>query len=142
MYKYLSAVLLSVMSCSLQAQELSTFKQVAEAISVHGNGLRVVTNLKKCDSLLPLPLLDVVSTGVFNHVALIEGRGISFSDTRLVEKSFPQSQILYVSTDYTLSDNNSFTISSNFFDVHTYQRVGDTEMTKCLLGESVKFYTV
>lgn len=142
MLKYCGAALLTLASISAGAQELTTYQQVVDAIAKQGTGIRAVWNIKDCETDYPLDI-DAVSSMVPDAVMAIEGKYVTFADLHFTTHE-PQyvGRGVYESSKFKLLPDNSLEMTTEVLDAASFQKLGSSSQTTCILGEGAKFYTV
>ncbi len=142
MLKTVAAGLMSLACLSASAKELTSYQQVVDAISHQGKGVRVVFNVKNSKSDYPLDI-DAVGSLVPDALMAIEGKYVTFASLHFTTHE-PQynGRTIYESTKYNLTPDNVLSMTTEILDAKSFQALGNSSSTSCVLGEGVQFYTV
>ncbi|KGP63560.1 VirK protein [Legionella norrlandica] len=124
-------------SFTVQAAELGTFQEVADAVSA-GKKITFVINLKKCTSEMPLHSAIISFTP--NAVALANNNRVTASDRHFtLDDPVARGTPMFDYSKFNLDSEGEASIKTTVLNASTYERISSFQMN-CKLGEGFKVF--
>lgn len=128
---------LALISFGVQADELSTFKDVADAVSL-GKQITFVINFKQCTSEMPLGSSTVSISP--NAVAVIGNNRITASDRHFtLDDPMARGTPLYDFSKYNINSEGGASIKITVMNASNYEKLA-SYLINCELGEGFKVF--
>ena len=137
MQKIILSVLV-LLSFTIQANELPTFTDIAEAVS-HGKQLTFMMNVKKCTSEKSLG--KVVGSVTPNAVMLIDNNRITASDRHFTLLDNPDTLANpgFEYSKYNITADGKVSVKITLMNATNYEQLSSFQMS-CALGEGFKVF--
>lgn len=141
MLKTCCIALLGLTTLSAYAKTLANYDEVVHAINDDGLGIRLVMNLKNCQSEHPISI-DAIASFQPNALMVIPSKHVTFSNLRFTT-SLPRfkNRPVYEHTKYMLTPDNKLTILTKTLSTETHEIIGNINRLTCTINESVRFYS-
>lgn len=129
---------LVVLSSGVQAEQLTTLTEMADAIS-QGKRITLVTNIQECNSQKP-PLIPIAASAQPNAFLVIDNSRISTSVNHFtLDSPFARGNPAFEFVKYSINADGTVSIKNTVMNAINYQKLASHQID-CTLNKGFKVF--